>query len=115
MYTKFMNSENSKTPEPHRLLLNLSDRIYLKKNDKYIALSNHKILVYTIHGKLQKVYKNNKVNSNTAGLFEDSFFMEGVNLNLFTYFRKTNLISIQLYTVFEQCIQSMTELQKMLT
>ena len=108
MYTKFMNSENSKTPEPHRLLLNLSDRIYLKKNDKYIALSNHKILVYTIHGKIQKVYKNNKVNSNTAGLFEDSFFMEGVNL-------KTNLISIQLYTVFEQCIQSMTELQKMLT
>ena len=88
MDTKFMNSENSKTPEPHWLLLNLSDKIYLKKNDKYVTLSNQKILVYTIHGKIQKVYKNNKVNSNSARVFEDSFFRERVNLNLFSYFKK---------------------------
>ena len=35
-----MNSENSKTSDPHRLLLNLSDRINLKKSDKYVSLSN---------------------------------------------------------------------------
>ena len=35
-----MNSENSKTPDPHRLLLNLSGRINLKRSDKYVALSN---------------------------------------------------------------------------
>ena len=35
-----MNSENSKTTDPHRLLLNLSDKINLKRNDKYVALSN---------------------------------------------------------------------------
>ena len=40
MDTIFMNSENSKTFEPHRLLLNLSDKINLKRSDKYIALSN---------------------------------------------------------------------------
>ena len=40
MDTIFMNSENSKTSDPHRLLLNLSDKINLKGSDKYVALSN---------------------------------------------------------------------------
>ena len=36
----FMNSENSKTFDPHRLLLNLTDKINLKRSDKYVAVSN---------------------------------------------------------------------------
>ena len=40
MDTIFMNSKNSKTSEPHRLLLNLADKIDLKRSDKYVALSN---------------------------------------------------------------------------
>ena len=39
--TTFMNSENSKTSEPCRLLLNLSDKTNIKRSDKYIALSNY--------------------------------------------------------------------------
>ena len=35
-----MNSKNSKTSDPHRLLVNLSDKINLKINDKYVTLSN---------------------------------------------------------------------------
>ena len=40
-----MNSENSKTSDPHKLLLSyyyyyLSDKINLKISDKYVALSN---------------------------------------------------------------------------
>ena len=35
-----MNPENSRTSDPHRLLLNLSDKIKLRRSDKYIALSN---------------------------------------------------------------------------
>ena len=35
-----MNSENSKTSDPHRLLLNLSEKINLRRSDKSIALSN---------------------------------------------------------------------------
>ena len=35
-----MNSENSKTTDPHRLLLNLADKINLKIIDKYVAISN---------------------------------------------------------------------------
>ena len=40
MNTIFMNSKNIKTSDPHRLLLNLSEKINLKRSDKYIALSN---------------------------------------------------------------------------
>ena len=40
MDTIFMNSKNSKTCDPHRLLLNLVNKINLRGKDKYIALSN---------------------------------------------------------------------------
>ena len=35
-----MNSENSKTSDPHRLLINLSDKIDLKRSNKYVVLSS---------------------------------------------------------------------------
>ena len=38
-----MDSENSKTSDPHRLLVNFSDKINLKRSDKYVALSNPSI------------------------------------------------------------------------
>ena len=33
----FMNSGNSKTSNPQRLLINFSDKITLKRSDKYLA------------------------------------------------------------------------------
>ena len=39
MDTIFMNSKNSKTSDPHRLLLNLTDKVNLR-SDKCVALSN---------------------------------------------------------------------------
>ena len=35
-----MNSQNTKTSDPHRQLLNFSDKRNLKKRDRYVALSN---------------------------------------------------------------------------
>ena len=35
-----MTSENSKTSDSYRQLLNLSDKISIKKGDKHVALSN---------------------------------------------------------------------------
>ena len=35
-----MITKNSKSSDPHRLLLNLTDKIDLKRKDRYIALSN---------------------------------------------------------------------------
>ena len=40
MDTIFMNSGNSKTSDPHRLLLKLLDKINIKRSGKYVALSN---------------------------------------------------------------------------
>ena len=40
MDTIFTNSKNSKTSQPHRLLLNLADKINLKRNDRYADLPN---------------------------------------------------------------------------
>ena len=43
MNTIFMNSKNGKTSNPHRLLLNLTDKIDLRRKDKLIALANLRI------------------------------------------------------------------------
>ena len=40
MDTIFMNSWDGKISDPHRLLLNLSDKMNLKISNKYVALSN---------------------------------------------------------------------------
>ena len=58
MNTIFMNSENSKTTDPHRLSLNLTDKMNLKRSDKYGALSN--LSIYYTQKKIKKSYKNNK-------------------------------------------------------
>ena len=54
MDTMFMNSENSKISDPHRLLLNLLDKIDLKRRDKYAAPSN-----LSIYYTWKKVYMKN--------------------------------------------------------
>ena len=53
-----MNSKNNKKYDPHRLLLNLSYKINLKKRDKYVALSNRSI--YSTWKNIKKSYKNNE-------------------------------------------------------
>ena len=58
MNTIFMNSENSKTSDPHRILLNLTDKTDLRGKGKYIALSN--LTIYYTWKNMKKSYKNNK-------------------------------------------------------
>ena len=41
-----MNSETSKTSELHGLLLNLADKISLKRSDKYVALKGYRFLSF---------------------------------------------------------------------
>ena len=52
----FMNSENNKTSDSHKLLLNLSDKINLKRSDKYVALSN--LSIYYTWKNIKKSCKN---------------------------------------------------------
>ena len=51
-----MNSENSKISYPPRILLNLSDKINLKRSGKYVALTNL-TFYYTVKN-IKKSYKN---------------------------------------------------------
>ena len=53
-----MNSEKSETSDPHRLSLNLTDKIRLWKKDKYIALSV--LSIYYTWKNIKTSYKNTK-------------------------------------------------------
>ena len=63
MDTIFMNSKNSKTSDPHRLLLNLTDKRNLKRSHKYVVLSN--LSIYYIWKNIKKSYKNKKFKIST--------------------------------------------------
>ena len=65
-----MNSENSKTSDPRRLLLNLTIKIDLRRKDKYIALSN--LIIYYKWKNINKSYKSNKFKI-SAPLWNEEF------------------------------------------
>ena len=54
----YIHSGNSKSSNPHRLLLNLLYKINLKRSGKYVAVSN--LSIYYIWKNFKKSYKNNK-------------------------------------------------------
>ena len=58
MDTIFVNSKYGKTSDLHRLLLNLSDKIGLKRRDKYYALSN--LRIYFTWKNIKKSCENKK-------------------------------------------------------
>ena len=53
-----MNSENSKTSEPHILKLKLTDKLDLRLDKKVIALSN--LSIYYTWNNIKSSYSNNK-------------------------------------------------------
>ena len=55
-----MNCENCKTSDPRRLLLILSDKVNLKRGDKFVVLSN--LSIYYAWKNIKKSCKNNKFN-----------------------------------------------------
>ena len=55
-----MNSKNSRTSDPHRLLLNLTDKIDLRIKDKYVALSYPSVYYTWMNVKKSTINKNNK-------------------------------------------------------
>ena len=55
-----MNSVNSKTSEPHVLILKLTNKLDLRIGEKIIALSN--LSIYYIWKNIKNLYNNNKFN-----------------------------------------------------
>ena len=57
--TIFMNTENSKTSEPHTFVLNLSQRLDSRSSNKHVALQN--LSIYYTWKSVRKQYKNDKL------------------------------------------------------
>ena len=53
-----MHSEDSKTLDPHILILYHTDKINLKKSDKYVVLSN--LTIYYTWKNFKKPFKSRK-------------------------------------------------------
>ena len=58
MDTVFINSKNRKNSDPHRLLLNLLEKLNLKRSDRYLSLSDFSI--YYTWKNIKELCKNNK-------------------------------------------------------
>ena len=58
METIFINTENSKTDEPHKFRLTLADRLNLKDPSKNIAPAN--VSIYYTQKNIKFAYNNNK-------------------------------------------------------
>ena len=58
METIFINTENSKTSEPHKFRVNLTSKLDLKNPNKNIALAN--LSIYYTCKNIKSEYNNNK-------------------------------------------------------
>ena len=58
MDTIITNSENSKRPKPHVLILKLTNKLHLRVGEKIIALSN--LSIYYTWINIKNSYNNNK-------------------------------------------------------
>ena len=77
MSTIFINSKNSKTSDPHRLLLNVTDKMDLRRKDNYIALPNRNI--YYTWKNIEKSYNNNKFKISAPSWNEEFELLDGSN------------------------------------
>ena len=73
MDSVFINSETSK---PHGLILNLTDKIDLRKGRKSIALSN--LIIYYTWKNIKKSYNNNKFKISSP-IWSDEFELPDVS------------------------------------
>ena len=70
-----MNSENRKIPEPHVLILKLTEKLDLRRGEKSIALSN--LSIYYIWKNIETSYNNNKIKISAPTLNGKFELMDG--------------------------------------
>ena len=66
----FMNSEYSKTSEPHVLIFKLTDKLDLRRSEKIITLSN--LSIYYTRKNIKSSYNNNRFKI-SAPIWNDKF------------------------------------------
>ena len=106
METIFMNSKNSKTSEPHRFKLDLTDKLNLKNPNKNMALAN--LSIYYTWKNIKSEYNNNKFKisaptwNETFDLPDGSYSIDDIQ-DYFEFIMKKHVIingnpSIKIYT-----------------
>ena len=80
-----MNSENSKTYKPHFLILQLSDKVNLRRGEKSIALSI--LSIYHTWKNIKSSNNNNefKTYARVISDIQDSFVLKNMEKILITY------------------------------
>ena len=85
MATIFMNSENSKTPKPHVLVLKLSNKSDLRIGENIIALSIIDYLsIYYTWKNIKSLYNNNKFKI-PAPTWNDNFELPDGSYSVFIF------------------------------
>ena len=79
METIFMNTENSKTSEPHRFKLDLTDKLNLKNPNKNMALAN--LSIYYTWKNIKSEYNNNKFKI-SAPTWNETFDLPDVSYSI---------------------------------
>ena len=69
-----MNSENSKTSEPHVLTLNLTDKLDLRRGEQSVTLSN--LIIFYTWKNIKSSYNSNK-SKISAPTWNDKFELAG--------------------------------------
>ena len=87
-----MNTENSKTSEPHRFKLDLKGKLNLKKPPKNIALAN--LSIYYIWKNIKSEYNNNKFKISSPTSYDTFQLPDGSN----------SINDIQDYFEFHVCL-----------
>ena len=100
-----MNSKNSKTPEPHVLILKLANKLDLRIGEKIIALSN--LSIYYTQKNIKNSYNNNKFKISTPTwndkfeLSDGSYSVSDIQDNfkhiLKKHWENTDKPSVQIY------------------
>ena len=85
-YTIYTNSKNSKSSDPHRLLLNLSDKTKLKRSEKYVTLSN--LIIHYTWKNMKKSYKYNKFKISTPTWNKE--FIDHISYQIFKIILNTS-------------------------
>ena len=93
MDTIFMNSESSKTSEPHVLILKLTDKLALRRGQKNVTLSN--LSIYYTRKKIKSLYNTYKFKMSAStgiGKFElpDASYSVSDIKDYFEYILKTH-------------------------
>ena len=111
METIFMNTKDSKTSEPHRFKLDLTDKLNLKDPKKNMALAN--LSIYYTCKNIKSEYNNNKFKisaptwNDTFNLPDGSYSITNIQ-DYFEFIIKKHVTIIQYNPNFIQ-IQSKTE------